>query len=240
MFKKIILTGISATALTSVGWTAEPNQQPDRERVGIASGAVLGGLAGGPLGVVIGAAFGGWLGDEFDEERRERDEFERRWTLATEEVAHLNGLFRGSERELEQLRAASRHEAATMREKVREALEVQVLFKTADASLAQDTDRRLTRLAELVAGMDGMLLRIEGHADARGAAEFNEQLSAQRAATVRDVLIRAGVPSGRIVIDALGEREANATDEDIDGMALDRRVQLTLIPTVSEGRMARE
>ncbi len=240
MFKKIILTGISATALTSVGWTAEPNQQPDRERVGIASGAVLGGLAGGPLGVVIGAAFGGWLGDEFDEERRERDEFERRWTLATEEVAHLNGLFRGSERELEQLRAASRHEAATMREKVREALEVQVLFKTADASLAQDTDRRLTRLAELVAGMDGMLLRIEGHADARGAAEFNEQLSAQRAATVRDVLIRAGVPSGRIVIDALGEREANAADEDIDGMALDRRVQLTLIPTVSEGRMARE
>ena len=240
MFKKIILTGISATAMTSVGWTAESTQEPDRERVGIASGAVLGGLAGGPLGVVIGAAFGGWLGDEIDEERRERDDFERRWTLATEEVAHLNGLVEGSERELAQLKAASRHEAATMREKVREALEVQVLFKTGDASLAQDTDRRLTRLAELVADMDGMVLRIEGHADARGAAEFNEQLSAQRAATVRDVLIRAGVPSGRIVIDALGEREADAADEDIDGMALDRRVQLTLIPSVSDGRMARE
>jgi outer membrane protein OmpA-like peptidoglycan-associated protein len=54
------------------------------------------------------------------------------------------------------------------------------------------------------------------------------------------VLIRAGVPSGRIVIDALGEREADAVDEDIDGMALDRRVQLTLIPSASEGRMARE
>ena len=127
-----------------------------------------------------------------------------------------------------------------MREKVQEALDVQVLFKTGDTSLAQETGERLTRLAELVAGMDGMLLRIEGHADARGAAEYNEQLSAQRAATVRDVLIRAGVPSGQIVVAALGEREAHAVDEDIDGMALDRRVQLTLIPSASEGRMARE
>ena len=107
-----------------------------------------------------------------------------------------------------------------MREKVRDALDVQVLFKTGDTSLAQETDERLTRLAELVAGMDGMLLRIEGHADARGAAEFNEQLSAQRAATVRDVLIRAGVPSGQIVIDARGEREAHAVDEDIDGRGI--------------------
>lgn len=240
MIRKIILTGITATAMTSVGWTAEPNQEPTKERIGVASGAVLGGLAGGPLGLVFGAAFGGWLGDEFDVQRRERDDYEHRWTLAAEEVANLNGLIEGSERELAQARADFSRDATTMREKVREALDVQVLFKTGDASLAEETGRRLTRLAELVADMDGMVLRIEGHADARGAAEFNEQLSAQRAATVRDVLISAGVPSGRIVIDALGEREAHAVDEDIDGMALDRRVQLTLIPSASEGRMARE
>ena len=240
MIKKIIITGISATALASVGWTAEPTHEQKQERIGLASGAVLGGLAGGPLGVVFGAALGGWLGDEFDVQRRERDDFEQRWTLAVEEVANLNGLIEGGERELEQLRADFRRDATTMREKVREALDVQVLFKTGDATLAEETDRRLTRLAELVSGMDGMLLRIEGHADARGAAEFNEQLSAQRAATVRDVLIRAGVPSGQIVIDALGEREAHAVGEDVDGMALDRRVQLTLIPSASEGRMARE
>ncbi|NNC64340.1 MAG: OmpA family protein [Gammaproteobacteria bacterium] len=240
MIRKIIITGISATAMTSVGWTAEQSKEPTQERIGLASGAVLGGLAGGPLGVVLGAAFGGWLGDEFDEQRHERDDFEERWEQARAEVASLNGLVQGTEHQLAQLTSEYGAETAAMREKVRDALDVQVLFKTGDTSLAEETDQRLTRLAELVAGMDGMLLRIEGHADARGAAEFNEQLSAQRAATVRDVLIRAGVPSGRIVIDALGEREANAVDEDIDGMALDRRVQLTLIPSASEGRMARE
>ena len=240
MIRKIIITGISATVMTSVGWTAEQDHEPTQERIGVASGAVLGGLAGGPIGVVLGAAFGGWLGDEFDVQRRERDDFEQRWALASEEVANLNGLIEGSEREVERLRADFSRDATAMREKVREALDVQVLFKTGDTSLAEETGRRLTRLAELVADMDGMLLRIEGHADARGAAEFNEQLSAQRAATVRDVLIRAGVPSGRIVIDALGEREAHAVDEDVDGMALDRRVQLTLIPSAAEGRVARE
>lgn len=240
MIRKIIITGISATVMTSVGWTAEQDHEPTQERIGVASGAVLGGLAGGPIGVVLGAAFGGWLGDEFDVQRRERDDFEQRWALASEEVANLNGLIEGSEREVERLRADSSRDATAMREKVREALDVQVLFKTGDTSLAEETGRRLTRLAELVADMDGMLLRIEGHADARGAADFNEQLSAQRAATVRDVLIRAGVPSGRIVIDALGEREAHAIDEDVDGMALDRRVQLTLIPSAAEGRVARE
>ena len=86
MIRKIIITGISATAMTSVGWTAEPNQETTQERVGVASGAVLGGLAGGPLGVVLGAAFGGWLGDEFDVQRRERDDFEQRWEQAREEI----------------------------------------------------------------------------------------------------------------------------------------------------------
>ena len=103
MIRKTIITGISTLAIASVGWTAEPNPEPDKERIGIASGAVLGGLAGGPLGVVFGAAFGGWLGDEFDEQRRERDDFEQRWDQARAEVQSLNSLVQGSERQLAQL-----------------------------------------------------------------------------------------------------------------------------------------
>lgn len=238
---RIVIAAAAAMSCATVGWTAETNTaSPKHERIGLASGAMIGGLAGGPLGAVFGAALGGWLGDAYDTQGQERDAYERRWQEAQEAVAGLNGLVEGNEQQLRRLTSEYQRETAAMRDRVREALDVQVLFKTGASELAEDTSERLTRLAELVAGMDGMLLRIEGHADARGAAEFNEQLSAQRAASVRDILLSAGVPAGRIVTEAVGEREAQATDQDIDGMALDRRVQLTLIPAGSEGRVARE
>jgi outer membrane protein OmpA-like peptidoglycan-associated protein len=242
MLKKIIITTAAATAFASVGWTAETETTTahKHERVGLASGAVIGGLAGGPLGLVLGAALGGWLGDEFDSERTARDDYERRWQEAQAAVADLNGMIEGNERELSRLTSDYRRETAAMRERLRESLEVQVLFKTGATELADETSQRLERIAGLVADMDGTLLRIEGHADARGEADFNEQLSAARAAAVRDILIRAGVPSGWIVLEARGENDAHAVDEDIDGMALDRRVQLTLIPAAPEGRVARE
>ncbi len=241
MNTQIIITTLAALSFTSVGWTAEETSLPHRqERIGLASGAVAGGLAGGPLGVVFGAALGGWLGDAFDTQRSERDDYARRWRETQDAVASLNDLVEGGEQELRRLTADYHSEAELMRDRVREALDVQVLFKTGAADLAGETSDRLERLAELIAGMDGMLLRIEGHADARGAAEFNEQLSAQRAASVREILLRAGVPVSQIVMDARGEREAHAAHEDMDGMALERRVQLTLIPAGTAGRVAQK
>jgi len=241
MKTKIIITALTGLSVATAGWTAESDAGPHRhERVGLASGAVAGGLAGGPLGVVFGAALGGWLGDAFDTQRHERDEYAQRWQEAQEAVASLNGLVEGKDEQLRRLGADFRREAASMREKVRDALDVQILFKTGEYELAADTGHRLERLASLIAGMDDMLLRIEGHADSRGDMESNQQLSANRAASVREILLRAGVPASRIVTDAVGERDAQATSEDVDGMALDRRVQLTLIPAGADGRVARD
>ena len=241
MIRKVIITTLGTLAVTSVGWTAEDGPHPNaNERIGVASGAVLGGLAGGPLGLVFGAALGGWLGDEFDTQRVERDDFEDRWQAAEDAVAALRETVSSSEERISRMRADYREETSAMRNRVREALDVEILFKTGASDLADTTSERLERLGKLVAGMDDMLIRIEGHADARGDAEYNEQLSAHRAAIVRDTLLRAGVPAGRFIVDAMGETDAQATPEDIDGMALERRVQLTLIPTGSSGRVARE
>ena len=241
MTKKIIITALTALTFATTGWTAESGTEDhSKERVGLASGAIVGGLAGGPLGVVIGAALGGWLGDEFDTERRERDDFASRWQEAEATVASLNEAVIDGERRLSRATATQRRESMAMRERVRDALDVQILFKTGASELADITRERLARLAELVADMDDLLVHVEGHADARGNPEFNAQLSAHRAATVRDILLRAGVPAGQIIVDAHGESDAVAAIEDVDGMALDRRVQLTLIPAGTDGRVAQE
>jgi len=241
MTKKLIITALSALTIATAASAADQSATSHKqERIGLASGAVVGGLAGGPLGLVIGAAFGGWLGDEFGTQRNERDDFERRWQEAQAMVLSLNESVADGEQRLRQAQSRYRSDTVAMRDKIRDALDVQILFKTGASDLPEVTSERLGRLAELIAGMNDMLVHIEGHADTRGAAEYNAQLSASRAASVREILLRAGVPTGQIVVDAHGEANATAAAEDIDGMALDRRVQLTLIPAATSGRVAQE
>lgn len=127
-----------------------------------------------------------------------------------------------------------------MREAIGEAVDVHILFKTDETEVADETQDRLSRLAKLLAHMEGMSIRVGGYADARGVAEHNTQLSAQRAANVRDTLIRAGIPAARISVEAYGEQYASADEQDLDALAFDRRVQLTLIPTGAFVRAARQ
>ncbi len=234
------IIAVIATTLTSASWAAEVQESKRFENIGLGSGAVIGAAAGGPIGLLLGAAAGIWVGDRFDGEQSARVEFEQRWMEAREQVASLNGLVENSEQQIAMLETRNRQDARAIRDAVREALDVHILFKTDETEVAGETQDRLLRLANLIARMDGMSVRVGGYADARGDAEHNAQLSAQRAANVRATLIDAGIPAGRISVDSYGEQHAAAGEEDLDALAFDRRVQLTLIPTGSPERVARQ
>ena len=234
------IIAVIATTLTSVGWAAEPDKSTKFENIGLGSGAVIGAAAGGPVGMLLGAAAGVWLGDRFHQEKSARIEFEQRWSSAREQVADLNGLIEQGDRQIAMLETRNRQDARAMRDAVGDAVDVHILFKTDETEVAGETQDRLSRLAKLLARMEGMSIRVGGYADARGNAEHNTQLSAQRAASVRETLIRAGVPAARISVDAYGEQYATADEKDLDALAFDRRVQLTLTPTGSTERIARQ
>jgi outer membrane protein OmpA-like peptidoglycan-associated protein len=88
---------------------------------------------------------------------------------------------------------------------------------------------------------DDFAIVVEGHADPRGEEAFNEQLSAERAASVRAALIASGLPADRISTRAAGERDSGATEGDLDAMALERRVDLSIVqPLPRENRVARQ
>ena len=236
---KPTLVLLTAALFTTSGWTAEDVPPSRHESIGIGSGAAIGGLAGGPVGVVLGAALGGWVGEQFDTQRTARVAFEQRWTEARAEIEALNGLVTSSERHV----AALQTELQATREmhtSMRDVLDVQVLFRTNESTLPEATETRLLRLAALLARLDGTLIRIEGHADSRGDPVYNERLSAQRAATVRDVLLSAGVPVTRIMTAAHGEAHALAAENDVDALAMERRVDLTLIRNGNEHRMVQQ
>ena len=48
-------------------------------------------------------------------------------------------------------------------------------------------------------------VRVEGHADARGAPSYNRALGERRARAVRDLLVSSGVPADRVVVVSHGE-----------------------------------
>ena len=251
MRKQIIVLAVGAL-LAQTGWTRDksddPKANPDKEQsIGMGSGAAIGALAGGPVGLIIGAAMGGWLGDRFHHERVARADSEQKADQAQAQAASLEQRLGGTEQQLaasEAQRAASETQLQTERtahrDDVQRAVALDVHFRTEDSTIDAGDEQRLAELASFIAPLDGTVIRLDGHTDVRGTEKYNDALSTARAESVRDALVRAGMPAERIVVTSEGSADATATDQDVDGMALDRRVALTVVGLDDAGRVARE
>jgi OmpA-OmpF porin, OOP family len=113
----------------------------------------------------------------------------------------------------------------------RTAVPADVLFAFGSATVRPEGRRALVRLARSVA-TGSVTLRVVGHTDGVGAAAANRALSRRRAQAVADVL-RPGLPDGvRIVAagrgedDPVAEETTRAGEDDPDGRARNRRVEL--------------
>ncbi len=228
--KKQVWWLLAASLAAGPGWSAETEQtQRKLEGIGLGSGAAAGAIAGGPVGLIVGAALGGWLGDRFGAERDGRRAAEQGLEQARADNQALGRALGTKERELARSEAALAAERAARRADLQAALDIDVFFRTEESTLPDGAEQRLAKLAELVRPMDGAVIVLEGHADARGTERYNEALSAERANAVRDALVRAGMPAERIVTSSEGERFAVGTEQDPDTMALDRRVALRVV-----------
>jgi outer membrane protein OmpA-like peptidoglycan-associated protein len=239
MRNKVIVL-VVGSLLATTGWTGERHRAPKEESIGLGSGAAIGALAGGPVGLIIGAAFGGWLGDRFHHEKSERIASEQRYDEARTQATTLEHELGTTKYQAAAIGAQLETERVAHRRELQQAFTIEVFFRTEDSVVGGEVEERLAKLAELIAPMDGTLIRLEGHTDVRGTEDFNAQLSAERAVAVRDALIRAGMPAERIVLNAAGEGSSTAIEQDADGMALDRRVEMSVVDLTDTSRVARE
>ena len=53
---------------------------------------------------------------------------------------------------------------------------------------------------------------IDGHADPRGTDPYNQALSQRRVTTIRDALVKAGVPGDKIQTGAFGEERLKCSE----------------------------
>jgi len=227
--RKQLAIAVAAALTAAPAWASEVSVAPKEEKIGLGTGAALGAIAGGPIGMVLGAALGGWAGDKFHQERAQRLDYEHRYESAQAEADSFEGLLRDSERKLAEVRTMLAAEKRGFESALEEALELQVYFRTEQSTLDEVTEQRLAEVAGLIRDIDDFTIFVEGHTDARGTEDYNELLSAQRAAAVRDVLLRAGVAPERITTHEAGETQSTAVEGDVDSLALERRVDLKIM-----------
>jgi OmpA-OmpF porin, OOP family len=86
------------------------------------------------------------------------------------------------------------------------------------------------RLDELVADLRDFPrvgnVRIVGHTDSTGPAEYNQGLSERRAQAVADYLVGQGVSAGQLEVSGMGETDPIASNETPEGRQLNRRVEI--------------
>ena len=104
-----------------------------------------------------------------------------------------------------------------------------VLFASGQARLVEGGRSSLEEVVDLLQTEPDKKIRVEGHTDSLGDAQANLLLSEQRAEAVLEALVSMGVDSERISSLGMGEDFPIASNEDEDGRARNRRVDVILL-----------
>lgn len=195
--------GGSATASSGKAWYQQP---------------VVCGIAGGLVGGSIGYATSG----ESDEESG----------AATGAVAGaaIGGLLCADRSPEPEPEAEPMPEPEPEPEPVQEfepvTLDSDVNFAFDSAEIRPAAHQTLDQVASTLRENQNLRVRIEGHTDSVGSAEYNEGLSQRRADSVRDFLVSRGIAENRMTTRGFGESQPVATNETDEGRAQNRRVEI--------------
>lgn len=206
MQAKISIIGLTIVSLI-FGGCASTNQEKGAA-IGAITGAVLGKSTSNHKnkravwGAAIGAIAGAAIGDYMDKQEQEfRDE--------------LSG---------------SGIEVVREGDNLRLIMPANITFATGQAYITSGFYSTLDDIARVLNKYEKTLLSIEGHTDSQGGDQFNQNLSEQRAGSVKQYLTNQNIAANRLKTVGYGESRAVADNSTESGRALNRRVEIQIIP----------
>ncbi len=105
------------------------------------------------------------------------------------------------------------------------------LFDSGKSALKAGSTKMLVNSLVGVKAKPGWLIVVSGHTDHTGNPQLNQTLSLKRAAAVRDWMRDTGeVPESCFAVQGYGESRPIATNDTPEGRALNRRVEISLVP----------
>ena len=166
-------------------------------------GALRGALIGGAAGGALGAGAGAYMD-------KQQTEFEQE--LANERAQH----------QIEIERQQNDILKLTMNS--------EVSFDFNSAALKPTFRPPLDKIANILNRYPQTQIVVAGHTDNVGSEQYNMDLSNRRAIAVADYLVMRGVVASRMGTEGRGEMEPRATNDTTEGRALNRRVEVFVVP----------
>ena len=105
-----------------------------------------------------------------------------------------------------------------------------ITFDLNQSSIKPSFTDTLESVSLVLKEFDKTIIQIEGHTDSSGSQSYNQLLSEQRAASVRDFLLNQNIAPKRTRAVGYGERYPIASNDSAAGREQNRRVELTLVP----------
>ena len=217
--KKIIFSLIMAFTMTAVNADVIESNMP--QHIGFGSGAAVGAAVAGPVGVIVGSTLGAFIGHDVWRARA--------LARKNQELADLHGDIAHARSQLALVNAArakTQGELVAFRELLTD-LSVAVHFDVNSAMTARQYRQALEALAKASRSIEGLTVKLVGHADPRGSESYNQNLSEARASSVGQVLQEAG--ASPMTVYTVGRGENDTLSDGQEGYyALDRRVDVQL------------
>ncbi len=103
-----------------------------------------------------------------------------------------------------------------------------VLFDSGKSTLRPIAREKLAKISGIVLPYPDLRLAIEGNTDSVGSDSMNQQLSEQRAGSVRDYLAKENIPSSSMTSKGFGKTQPVASNDTAEGRQQNRRVELVV------------
>ncbi len=104
-----------------------------------------------------------------------------------------------------------------------------IFFETGKALLSPASRLELDKAVDLMKKNPSMVIEVGGHTDNVGDDNSNMRLSHERAKSVRDYMVNAGIASARIQSKGYGESNPVATNDTDEGRKTNRRTEFIIL-----------
>jgi outer membrane protein OmpA-like peptidoglycan-associated protein len=186
--------------------------------LGAGIGYAIGGGRGAAVGAVVGGLAGGVIGHYMDKQEREFKQ-----ALAESQAREQAAIMDGVRREKDALILTFKSD---------------VMFDTNSSVIkpAAYASGEIDRVAQILNRYPDTTIKVVGYTDSTGAETYNQQLSEQRANSVKNALVVKNVNTARISALGMGESNPIADNATEGGRQLNRRVNIIIEPTPQAGQ----